>query len=232
MSRERDLEIAAQHLEFTRIPPKAVAWRTVLSLGRREDILKGGSPRIRNGEALYFLEKGEVRLIRTALDGREKIIWAVGAGSLFGETPFFDDLPAASTVVATENSTLYAFSRQCVLEQILPNHPDLMRALFRSLASKVRVLCNQSVTLSLDDLASRICKYLHLRFREQGEPSSLRINPGLNQQELASLLGVHRVTLNKALRKLEKAHILGPYARDEAYIIDMDRFHKLVFDGT
>ncbi|MFQ9867016.1 MAG: helix-turn-helix domain-containing protein [Bilophila wadsworthia] len=37
------------------------------------------------------------------------------------------------------------------------------------------------------------------------------MSPGLNQQELANLLGVHRVTLNKALRELEREAVLGPY---------------------
>ena len=53
------------------------------------------------------------------------------------------------------------------------------------------------------------------------------MSPGLNQQELANLLGVHRVTLNKALRELEREAVLGPYSRDEVYIVDMERFHEL-----
>ncbi len=106
-----------------------------------------------------------------------------------------------------------------------------MLALFRSLASKVRVLCNQSVSLSLDNLCSRICKYLHLRRQGEGGKFLSCVNPGLNQQDLANLLGVHRVTLNKALRKLEKARILGPYSRDEVYLLDMEFFEKLVFES-
>jgi len=56
----------------------------------------------------------------------------------------------------------------------------------------------------------------------------LVVSPVLNQQELANLLGVHRVTLNKCLRELEKAGVLGPYSRDEVYILDRVRFDKLV----
>ena len=44
---------------------------------------------------------------------------------------------------------------------------------------------------------------------------------------VANLLGVHRVTLNKALRELEREAVLGPYSRDEVYIVDMERFHEL-----
>jgi len=54
------------------------------------------------------------------------------------------------------------------------------------------------------------------------------VSPGLNQQDLANLLGVHRVTLNKSLRELEKSGVLGPYSRDEVYILDRKRFNELV----
>ena len=89
------------------------------------------------------------------------------------------------------------------------------------------MLCNQWVSLSLEELPPRICRFLHLRMRDDGGAPNPRVSPGLNQQELANLLGVHRVTLNKALRELEREAVLGPYSRDEVYIVDMERFHEL-----
>lgn len=212
-------------LEFTHIPPEADVWRRVLHLGSRlhfpkgAEIIHGGQL----GEYCYYIEEGEVRLMRTTLDGREKILMSMHKGSIAGETPFFDDLPACSSMVAATDCIVYAFSRDFVVHEILPRHPDLTWALLHSLASKVRVLCNQSVSLSLEELPVRICRFLHLRMRE-GEGRHPRVSPGLNQQELANLLGVHRVTLNKALRELEKEAVLGPYSRDEVYILDMERF--------
>jgi len=220
-----------KELEFSRIPPEAECWRKVLSQGRRMKFLKGAhiSPKMTDGVFLFFLDSGEVWLTRSTLEGREKIIWRIGPDSLFGETPFFDDLPARSAIVAAMDCTVYAFSRKCVLNEILPQNPELTSALFRTLAIKVRVLINQAVCLSLDDLPSRICKYLNLRREAQIlKDGPLVVCPVLNQQELANLLGVHRVTLNKSLRELEKAGILGPYSRDEVYILDRDRFDELV----
>ena len=108
-------------------------------------------------------------------------------------------------MVAASDCIAYSFSRQCVMSEILPRHPDLMLALLKTLALKVRILSNQTVCLSLDDLSSRICKFLHLRQNEQDQEGGAQfVSPGLNQQELANLLGVHRVTLNKALRELER----------------------------
>lgn len=217
----------AKLIEFTHIPPEAGVWRQVLHLGNRL-IFHKGSEIMHSGQEgayLYFLYQGEVRLMRTTLDGREKILMCMTAGGVTGETPFFDEVPAHSSIVAATDCVVYAFSQDCVRHEIIPHYPELTLALLQSLASKVRVLCNQSVSLSLEELPSRICRFLRLRVRD-GDNAPC-VSPGLNQQELANLLGVHRVTLNKALRELEKESIIGPYAKDEVYILDMDRFLEL-----
>ena len=66
----------AKLIEFTHIPPEAGVWRQVLDLGTRlrfrkgEEIMHGGE----KGEYLYYVHQGEARLIRTTLDGREKML--------------------------------------------------------------------------------------------------------------------------------------------------------------
>lgn len=160
----------AKLIEFTHIPPEAGVWRQVLDLGTRlrfrkgEEIMHGGE----KGEYLYYVHQGEARLMRTTLDGREKILMSMRSGTVMGETPFFDEVPARSSIVAGTDCVVYAFSRDCVLHEILPNYPALTLALLHSLASKVRVLCNQSVSLSLEELPPRICRFLHLRMRDDG----------------------------------------------------------------
>lgn len=225
---------AVRQIEFSNIPAEAEAWRKVLHLGNRLKFPKGTELALSGGReghpagCLYFLERGEVRLIRATLDGREKILITMRAGSIVGETPFFDEVPPRSTTVAVTDCVVYAFTRDCVLRRIIPCYPDLTLALLKSFAAKVRALCNQSVSLSLEDLPARICRFLRLRALKNAEGGlSPRVVPGLNQQDLANLLGVHRVTLNKSLRELEKEGVLGPYARDEVYILDMERFLEL-----
>lgn len=205
-------------------------WRKVFHLGIRLVFKRGTAICIGGGESdqLYFIEKGEVRLMRTLADGREKIIFYLRAGSLVGEAPLFDQLPALSSLVAGTDCVLYAFSRETVIRQILPNYPALTLNLLQNMAFKVRMLCNQSVELSLKELPARICRFLHMRAPTDTSGHKDRwVQPALNQQELASLLGVHRVTLNKALRELEKERILGPYSKNEVCILDRERMEAL-----
>ena len=124
---------------------------------------------------------------------------------------------------------LYRFSKECVYKVLVPQYPDIALCLLRSLARKTRLFANQSVTLSVRELPIRICRFLRLQASMLPDGTmDRRIVPELNQQELASLLGVHRVTLNKALRDLERDGVIGPYSRHEVYVLNTQHFMELV----
>lgn len=215
--------------EFARLPMDNEPWRDVLHLARAvnyapgEIVIQEDTP----SEFLYFLDHGEVRMLCSAPCGLEKTLWYVDPDHLFGETPLLDGRRNRNRHVCTQPSRIHAFRRAVVLEEIFPSRPDLVLNLLRTLAGKVRMLSNQIARLSLDDLPARICTYLSLHARPEsaGDGSrELLLRPLLNQQELATLLGVHRVTLNRALRDLEHEGVLGPYRKSGVLVLDRTRF--------
>jgi len=216
--------------EFTTMPILAESWQDVLQYGNKierpqgYELLAGGT----YWNKLYYLAKGEVQLIRFLPDGRERILWVGVAPSIVGECPFFDQNPANNSFILSKPSTLYVFSEEWVHNTLLANYPKLRLSLFRSMANKLRVIHNQSVCVSMDSLSVRICKFLHHKLVSNTNKNENLVEPGLTQQELANLLSTHRVTLNKALRKLEKENILSAYCKKEIYILDMERFLQVI----
>lgn len=204
-------------------------WRKFFHLGVRHAYPRGAI--IANGgekvDRIYYLEQGEVRLVRSLVDGKEKILFRMHQGMLVGEVPFLDGLPSMSSLVAATNSTLYSFERSVVENRIFPESPALMFATMRAMASKIRMLCNQSVDISTVELSTRICRFIAIRSRNGAMENQRRVNLALNQQELSSLLGVHRVTLNKALRELENRGVIGAYSRKGIDILDEQRLLAL-----
>ena len=222
-----------QHLQitsFSDIPEMNRTWQKILPQGNRierpkgYELLSAGN----KWETLYYLESGEMHLMRTLPDGRERLLWVCTPPSFIGEGPFFDEIPTASYFIVSKPSVLYGFSHNWVLNTLLPKYPELTLTLLQSMASKLRVLHNQSICLTMEELPSRICKYLYVKLNHKMQNNKNFVTTGLNQQELANLLGVHRVTLNKVLRTLEKQGILGPYSKHETYILDMDAFLALI----
>lgn len=223
-------EEKSQTQEFTTMPILTESWQEVLQYGNRierpegYELLSSGTC----WKKLYYLAQGEVQLIRLLPDGRERILWVGVAPSLVGECPFFDQSPANSSVIIRKPSVLYVFSEEWVYNTLIVNYPKLTLSLLRSMANKLRVIHNQSVSIGMESLSSRICSFLHHRLVPRTNTNKNLIEPGLTQQELANLLSTHRVTLNKALRKLEKENILSAYCKKEVYILDMERFLQTI----
>lgn len=216
--------------EFARIPLSNSPWRDVLHLGRAVDYTCGEvviaefTPPL----FLYFLDQGEVRMLRSDPQGLEKTLWYVDEGHLFGETPLLDGRLSRNRHVCTQDARIHLFRREIVLHTILPARPDLAHNLMETLACKVRILSNQIAGLTLEELPARICNYLYLHARRLGpdDQNVMGLDPRLNQQELANLLGVHRVTLNKALRDLKQAGVLDGYRKDKVRIHNPALFLK------
>lgn len=199
-------------------------WRKIFSLGTKRFFAKGTTI-LAGGEKadnLYFIEKGEVRVVRTLFDGREKILFRLHEDMVVSECPFFDFLPSMSSIVAASDCIIYSFDRKTVFNTIFPNNPAIVYSTMRAMASKIRMLCNQSVELTTSELSTRICRFICQRAKSGliSKGTGCYVKPSLTQQELSSLLGVHRVTLNKALRDLENRGIIGPYSRNELFILN------------
>lgn len=216
--------------EFTTMPVLAETWQDVLQYGTKTERPRGYEL-LSSGTCwknLYYLAKGEVRLIRLLPDGRERILWVGVAPSIVGECPFFDQLPSNSSLILSKPSTLYVFSEEWIHNTLLVSYPKLTLSLLQNMANKLRLIHNQNVCVSMDSLSARVCKFLHQRLVSNANKNANLIELGLTQQELANLLSTHRVTLNKALRKLEKENILSAYCKKEIYILDMERFLQVI----
>ena len=175
------------------------------------------------GQYLFYLLEGAVRMESFDAAGNSKIYWYVEPGCLFAEVPLFHQQTSRLRAVTTCSSKVCLFSRDVLFQTIFPQYPEAVEDMLRSLAWKIRVLTNQIATLSLDDLSVSICKFLLLH-ATRDVSGTLVADPGISQQALASLLGVHRVTCNRVLRDLEKRGIISEYRQKGVVILDEDLF--------
>ena len=63
---------------------------TEVDLSRGASVFREGD----QGDQLYFIVSGKVKLGRTSPDGRESLLAILGPGELFGEMALFDPEPA------------------------------------------------------------------------------------------------------------------------------------------
>ncbi len=182
---------------------------------------------MRDNKFIYYLHKGEVSCKYLYLDGQENLITKINAPALIGDATFFiDKTQLIASLHLETDCVIYAFSEEWVYTKLLIEYPELTLSLLRNISLKTVDLIKQKVLVKSNNIPAVICRFLQFHIKQEG--AMIFANPNLNQQELANFLNIHRVSLNKALRKLELDGIISPYKKNETYILDLDKFNAIL----
>ncbi len=156
------------------------------------------------GDTLFILKKGQVKVSIVSEEGREVILSLLGPGSVFGELSLLDGKPRSANVVAIEETDLLMLRRADFL-QLIYKTPQIATALLAELATRMRKTDRQIEGLALLDVTSRISDTLLQLATEQGAETTdgVTIESRPTQQELANMSGTTRETVSRVLKRLE-----------------------------
>src|SRR6266404_6576775 len=90
-----------------------------VKLSRGEHLFNEGE----DGDDLYVVPEGKMKLTRAASDGRENLLSVIGPGEMFGELSLFDPRPRTSSAVAVTDAHLAALGHD-YLRKWLTGRPD------------------------------------------------------------------------------------------------------------
>jgi CRP/FNR family cyclic AMP-dependent transcriptional regulator len=152
------------------------------------------------GDRLYVIGEGKIKLGRTSIDGRENLLAILGPGEMFGELSLFDPGARTATATAVAETQLIALGNED-LHAFLSGHPTVAAKLLAALARRLRRTNEALADLVFTDVPGRVAKALldlSMRFGRPAEDGIL-VAHDLTQEELAQLVGASRETVNKAL---------------------------------
>jgi CRP/FNR family transcriptional regulator, cyclic AMP receptor protein len=156
------------------------------------------------GDALFIIAAGQVKVSIVSEDGREVILSLLGEGAVFGELALLDGKPRSANVVATEDTQLYMVRRPDFL-QLVYKVPQIAVGLLAELASRLRKTDRKIEGLALLDVTSRISETLLQLAEEQGSQTELGVTltSRPTHQQLANMSGTTRETVSRVLKRLE-----------------------------
>jgi CRP/FNR family cyclic AMP-dependent transcriptional regulator len=152
------------------------------------------------GDRLYIIANGKVKIGRKSPDGRENLLAVFGPSDMFGELSIFDPGPRTSSATTITEVRAYTMDRAALREWIA-KRPDIAEQLLRVIARRLRRTNNSLADLIFTDVPGRVAKALLQLARQFGSQESglLRVTHDLTQEEIAQLVGASRETVNKAL---------------------------------
>src|SRR3954468_20365952 len=152
------------------------------------------------GDSLYIVLTGKVKVGRKAADGRENMLSVMGPSDMFGELSLFDPGPRTATATVVTDARV-ASLRHDSLRPWITDRPEIAEQLLRVLARRLRRTNDALADLIFTDVPGRVAKNLLQMAGRFGtrDGGVLRVTHDLTQEELAQLVGASRETVNKAL---------------------------------
>ena len=195
---------------------------SLVKLRKGQSLFKEGD----DGDNLYVVSNGKVKLGTKSPDGRENLLMILGPGDMFGELSLFDSGPRTATATAVTDSKLLTLGQEKVIPWV-KEYPEVSLQLLARLASRLRRTNEVVGDLVFSDVPGRVAKallQLAHRFGSQDD-EGIHVNHDLTQEELAQLVGASRETVNKALADFAGRNWLRLEAR-AVTILDEERLAK------
>jgi CRP/FNR family transcriptional regulator, cyclic AMP receptor protein len=202
---ETDSVAAALHQTaiFAELPDSAVRELAQVCLQRTyrrgQFLWYQGDP----GDYLVAIVQGLVKVTVTSPHGDEMLLVTLGPLEVVGELSVIDGGPRSASVVALRPTTGIVISRSALIA-LMQRSPICFDVLLRSLGALVRRLTEQATDLVFLDLPARVAKLLlrEAEARSGEQRQGAVVDLGLNQTELAQMVGASRPAVNRVLQSL------------------------------
>ena len=155
------------------------------------------------GDSLHLIAKGRVAIRVNTPIGDVATLAVLGPGDFFGELALLGPASRTATVVALEKAETVSIHRD-TFETLKREHPAVETFLTGVLGAQVRRLSGQVLEALFVPAEKRVVRRLVELARLYGEGDAGTVIP-LTQEDLASVAGTSRATVNRVLGQVTEA---------------------------
>lgn len=205
-----EMKILSRSFLFADLPQKrlitALKNCQCLRLPAKKEIYRRGEP----GKEMCIVLSGGVKVSSLSAGGKEIIFDLLSEGDFFGELSLLDGEPRTATVTTIVPSVLVVLE-QSFLMPFLETNPITAIRLLHLLAHRLRAMDTFLEEVLFLDSETRLAKRVIALENIYGKASgnAIQIELKISQKDIASLVGITRESVNKLLKKWEKAKIVS-----------------------
>ena len=182
-----------------RVLARMTMGRSVCAYRRKQIIFAQGDP----ADAVYYLERGQVKLTVVSERGRSAIVALLKAGDFFGEACLAGQSLRTATASAMTEASVVRITRPAMIKLLHEKSLFAERFMAHLLARNMRIeedLIDQLVNSSEKRLARMLL--LLARFGKEGQTEAMI--PNLSQEVLAEMVGTTRPRVSSFMNKFRK----------------------------
>lgn len=176
------------------------------------------------GEAVYILLNGTVKIHVEQSDGSDVILAILGPGEIVGDMDMVDGQGRSANAVTLEETNLLWMQRGA-FQECLRSMPLITFNLVRILARRLRLSNAQVQALAALDVYGRVARQILAFAQEYGQSApggGTTIPFRLTQTDMADLVGASRVRVNKVLVFYKESNYISVDQNHRITVYDSD----------
>lgn len=179
------------------------------------------------GDAMYLLAHGLVKLSKVDLGGHEKTLALLRPPEFFGEMALLGRALRSAAALTLTPTTCYLLF-QDDFQWLLWTYPAISLNLTSALADRLRGMDDEAQVLSYQDAQGRV-SYVLLRLYRDGVVELLDhcARAHLTHQDLANFAGTSRETVTRALKALEGEGLIATRPK-EVDLLDIQGLEEVL----
>jgi CRP/FNR family transcriptional regulator len=173
-----------------------------LELPKHHALFSPGTP----CDAIYFIEKGRVRVTRLSPEGKTVILALLGPGDMIGEA-VWEAGEHDNYAETLEESRIYQIGREPFLNFVREN-PEFGLRFISVIGGRLKQANARIEDLVFRQVPSRVARLLLNLAESHGKvtPHGVRVEFPLTHQEIADMVGSSRVTVTQILNRFRDSH--------------------------
>jgi CRP-like cAMP-binding protein len=179
------------------------------------------------GNSVYLIVQGWVKVRTYNYDGKEVTLNILGPRDIFGEMALLLSSPRSTDVLSLTAVVIGSLPAEDFISLVQSEH-SVGLGLAKMMAKRLQQL-NRRLRMRESDSVARVVDILLFLAEGQGRSSATGVEiPMLTHQEIASLSGLSRETVTRAVSKLEKKGVIERSNRELIYVPNLQALEKLV----
>ncbi|KJS05904.1 MAG: cyclic AMP receptor protein [Gammaproteobacteria bacterium BRH_c0] len=166
-----------------------------------------------SSDTLYYIIKGGVTVIIEDDEGREMIVAYLNAGDFFGEMGLFGHEDRSAWIKTKTECEVGEISYSKFIE-LTASHPQVLIALTRQLANRLRDTTRKVGDLAFLDVTGRVARTLLDLCNEPDamtHPDGMQIK--VTRQEIGRIVGCSREMVGRVLKTLEDQGLVSVHGK-------------------
>jgi len=186
--------------------------RTTANYERSEAVFVQGD----SANAIYYLQKGKVKLTVVSNQGKEAVVAILGAGDFFGEGCLAHQALRMSTATAMDESSIMRLEKTRMM-RVLHDEPAFSEVFVAHLLARSIRVEEDLVDQLFNSSEKRLARVLLMmaNFGKEGEP--IPIIPKISQETLAEMVGTTRSRISFFMNKFRSQGFIDYKGRVEVH---------------